>query len=71
MEPRWKELLPELIDRHRVVDLKFYPWFKVPAVVKIAIYAEGSIRFSGGPFFGLQRVIAALNSDPWPWAKLR
>jgi hypothetical protein len=69
MEPRWKELLPQLIDRHRVVDIERYPWFRRAARVRIAIYAEGSIRFDGGPFAGLQRVIAALNADPWPWVK--
>lgn len=69
MEPRWKHLVPELVRRHRVVDLAYYPWFKVPAVVKIAMYAESSIRFNGGSFVGLQRVIAALKSDPWPWVK--
>lgn len=69
MEPTWKMLLPELIDRHRVIDISRFPWFRVPAQVKIAIYAEGSIRFDGGSFDGLKRVIATLNADPWPWVE--
>lgn len=69
MEPRWKKLIPELVDRHQVIDLSRFTWFKRPAIVKIALYAEGSIKFDGGGFDGLQRVIAALNSDPWPWVK--
>ncbi|MGH1364654.1 MAG: hypothetical protein ACRBF0_13920 [Calditrichia bacterium] len=71
MELRWKKLLPGLIERHRVIDLRNFPWFRVPAIVRIAIYAEGSIRFNGGSFDGLQRVIAALQSDPWPWVKFK
>lgn len=69
LEQRWPSLVPDLIARHRVLDLDLVPWFKRPAKVRIALYAEGTIAFNGGSFQGLQRVVAALKSDPWPWVK--
>lgn len=65
--PRWPTLIPDLIARHRVLDLKDLFWFKRPVKVRIALYAEGTVAFQGGSFEGLQHVVAALRSDPWPW----
>ena len=69
MNERIKALIPELVERHRVIDIDRLTWFRVPAKVRILMYAEGSIRFTGGSFHGLDRVRATLLSDPWPWVK--
>lgn len=67
---RFERFLGDAVVRHKPLDLALYPWFKRPAVVKIAMYAEGaSIQFTGGSFDGLDRVVAALAADPWPWVK--
>lgn len=66
-KPRWPFLVPDVILRHRVIDRDLLTWFRRPAKIKIALYAEGTVAFNGGSFQGLQHVIAALKADPWPW----
>jgi hypothetical protein len=39
-----------------------FPWWRRPAKVRILLYADGSVRFSGGPFLGLQYVKTLLES---------
>ncbi len=43
-------------------------WWKHAQRVDILIYMDGA-SFDGGPFYGLQHAINAVESDPWPWAK--
>lgn len=43
-------------------------WWKRPQNVRILMYLD-SASFDGGSFWGLQHVINAVESDPWPWAK--
>ena len=59
IQRRW-----EVFDWQRV-----YPWWPKPAKVKILFYADGSVRYDGGPFYGLKQVMATLTSDPYPWVK--
>lgn len=40
----------------------FFPWWRAPAKVRILMYADGGVRFSGGLFGGLQHVQALLES---------
>ena len=42
-------------DRH-------FPWWRRPAKVHMLMYADGSVRFDGGPFLGLQYVYNLLKS---------
>jgi hypothetical protein len=42
-------------DRH-------FPWWRRPAKVRILLYADGSVRFDGGPFHGLQYVYSLLKT---------
>lgn len=42
-------------------DLVF-PWWRRPAKVRVLMYADGSVRFNGGSFMGLQYVINLLQS---------
>ena len=42
-------------DRH-------FPWWRKPAKVRILMYADGSIRFNGGSFLGLQYVYTLLKT---------
>lgn len=51
---------PEHLELNRL-------WWKRPANVRILIYMDGA-SFNGGSFDGLQHVINAVESDPWPWA---
>lgn len=44
-----------------------FPWWPRPAHVKILLYADGGIRFDGGPFYGLKQVIATLTANHYPW----
>lgn len=39
-----------------------YPWWTKPGKVRILMYADGSVRFNGGPFLGLQYVKSLLES---------
>jgi hypothetical protein len=54
--------------RWQIVDWRRpYPWWPRPAKVKILFYADGSVRYDGGPFYGLKQVIATLTADPYSW----
>lgn len=39
-----------------------YPWWRRPAKVRVLLYADGSVRFNGGPFMGLSYVTSLLTS---------
>jgi hypothetical protein len=39
-----------------------FPWWRVPAKVRILMYADSSVNFVGGPFLGLQYVKTLLES---------
>lgn len=45
-------------------------WWKRPQIVRILMYMDGQ-SFNGGSFHGLQHVINAVTSDPWPWASFQ
>lgn len=45
-----------------------YPWWRPPAKVRILMYADGEICFSGGRFGGLQYVKTLLESRLSPYA---
>jgi hypothetical protein len=47
----------------------FYPWWRRPASVRILMYAEGGVRFEGGPFLGLKYVSSLLQSRAYPYVK--
>ena len=59
VKQRW-----DVTDRLRLPEFLF-----APARVRILLYAEGSIRFTGGPFLGLTHVLATLAADPWFWVR--
>jgi hypothetical protein len=40
----------------------FYPWWRQPEKIRILMYADGLVRFSGDPFGGLQYVKTLLES---------
>jgi len=42
-----------------------FPWWRQPAQVRILMYADGIVRFSGGLFGGLQHVQTLLESRPY------
>jgi hypothetical protein len=51
--------------RHRwgVLDWEvLYPWWRIPAKVRILMYADGPVNFVGGSFLGLQYVKTLLES---------
>ncbi len=65
--PRFPEL-PKRVD-WRPEDLELNRlWWKRPQKVRILMYMDGA-SFDGGSFHGLQHVIGAVTSDPWPWAQ--
>jgi hypothetical protein len=47
---------------------KVYPWWRRPAKVRVLLYADGSVRFNGGPFMGLQYVTNLLESRAYYYA---
>lgn len=47
---------------------KVYPWWRKPAKVRVLLYADGSVRFNGGPFLGLQYVTNLLESRAYFYA---
>ncbi|PSP64017.1 hypothetical protein BRC77_05100 [Halobacteriales archaeon QH_8_64_26] len=51
------------------LDIDFEEWFWLPqpTQVDVVLYADGSIHFTGGGFQGLDRVIDAIDNDPWFW----
>lgn len=44
-----------------------YPWWRLPAKVRILMYADGSVNFNGGPFLGLQYVKTLLESRAYSY----
>lgn len=55
-------------DRWHIVDWRqHFPWWQVPAKVRILMYADGAIRFNGGPFLGLQYVKTLLESRAYAY----
>lgn len=65
--PLAQHVANELRPKLKLVPWEKWYWRSKPARVRIAIYAEGSVRFDGGSFDGLQHAIGALSSDPWWW----
>lgn len=61
LDPGWRE------RRHIADHLDLYPWFFRRCRIRILMYADGPVGFNGGGFVGLQRTLAALNTDPWYW----
>jgi len=46
-----RRLIDTIPTRWRVQDWDvLYPWWRVPAKVRILLYADSSVRFSGGSF---------------------
>lgn len=67
------ELAQASIDRRWRVpnwDLLF-PWWRKPAEVRILMYADGRVHFSGGTFGGLQYVKKLLESRAYFYADFR
>lgn len=60
----------EIVNRHSIIDWpSVYPWCPKPAHVKILFYADGSIQYDGGPFFGLKQVLATLTANHYHWVR--
>lgn len=58
-----EHLVASIRTRWGIVDWeRVYPWWRRPAKVRVLMYADGSVRFNGGPFLGLQYVIQLLQS---------
>lgn len=52
--------------RWGILDWKLkFPWWRAPAQVRILMYADGSVRFDGGPFFGLNYVRTLVDSHAY------
>jgi hypothetical protein len=50
-------------ERWNIIDWKqSFPWWHLPPKVRILMYADGTVRFNGGPFLGLQYVKTLLES---------
>ncbi len=47
-------------------DIRF-PWWRVPAKVRILMYADGPVNFNGGSFLGLQYVKTLLESRAYAY----
>jgi hypothetical protein len=60
------EIAPE-VDLSRRIDTDDWYWLPQPAQVDLLLYADGPIQFTGGSFDGLDRVIDAVDNDPWFW----
>jgi hypothetical protein len=55
-------------DRWSVLDWNaVFPWWRKPGKARILLYADASIRFSGGPFLGLQYVTTLLTTRAYPY----
>ncbi|CAH1387847.1 hypothetical protein [Candidatus Nitrotoga sp. M5] len=55
-------------DRWGIFDWQqLYPWWRLPTKVRILMYADSSVRFSGGPFLGLQYVKTLLESRAYAY----
>ncbi len=49
--------------RWGILDWKAkFPWWRAPAEVRILMYADGAVRFNGGPFLGLNYVRTLVDS---------
>lgn len=60
----------EIVERHNIIDwARAYPWWPRPARVKVLFYADGSVRYDGGPFLGLKQVLATLTANHHPWVR--
>lgn len=68
--PALNDVRREIIDRHQLIDWRrHYPWWPKPAKVSILFYADGSIQYDGGPFFGLKQVLATITANHYPWVE--
>jgi len=60
----------EIVARHSIVEwAKVHPWWATPETVKILFYADGAVRYDGGPFLGLKQVLATLTADHYHWVR--
>lgn len=58
-----ERLVSSIAHRWGVIDWNtHYPWWPKPAKVRILLYADGPVRFNGGPFLGLHYVKTLLES---------
>lgn len=58
-----ESLKASIRERWHIVDWRqHFPWWQLPPKVRILMYADGSVRFNGGPFLGLQYVKTLLES---------
>lgn len=58
-----KDLQLSIKDRWGIIDWDLhFKWWRPPAKVRILMYADSSVRFSGGSFLGLQYVYNLLKS---------
>ena len=66
--PQLDEIRAEVRRRWGIVDWQLhYPWWPNPVTVKILFYADGGVRYDGGPFFGLKQVLATVTANHYPW----
>lgn len=62
--------IAESLDMNRQFDFDEWDWIPDPVQVDILFYADGPVYFSGsGGFGGMDRVIDAINNDPWFWVE--
>jgi len=58
-----KDIQLSIQDRWGIIDWhQHFPWWRQPAKVRILMYADSSVNFSGGGFGGLQYVYNLLKS---------
>jgi hypothetical protein len=71
MPPRFHidRIRDDIVQRWRIPSWPdLFPWW-APAHVTILVYADGSVQFDGGPFYGLKQVIATLTANHYPWVR--
>lgn len=73
MEPTLRfnpdQISASLARRWDIFDhLKTWPWLRRPCDVRILLYSDGAISFSGTGF-SLTHVLATLAADPWYWVR--
>ena len=58
-----KDLNLSIRNRWGIIDWdRYFPWWFPPVKLRILLYADGSVRYDGGPFLGLQYVANLLQS---------
>jgi hypothetical protein len=63
-----EDIQESIRNRWEIIDWdQRFRWWRPPARVRILMYADGSARFQGGPFLGLQYVATLLKSRAYSY----